>query len=74
MQIETKEMVIFLRDDGISLQYPDGQCAGYGIDGNMLIFMGQSCELFPIKSFCTISALRTLPTNSQVMNPDIKTG
>ena len=49
MQIETKEMVIFLRDDGISLQYPDGKCAGYGIDGNMLIFMGQSCELFPTK-------------------------
>lgn len=49
MQIETKEMVIFLRDDGISLQYPDGQCAGYGIDGNMLIFMGQSCELSPTK-------------------------
>lgn len=49
MQIETKEMVIFLRDDGISLQYLDGQCAGYGIDGNMLIFMGQSCALFPTK-------------------------
>lgn len=74
MQIETKEMVIFLRDDGISLQYPDGQCAGYGIDGNMLIFMDRVANCSQLKSFCTISALRTLPTNSQVMNPDIKTG
>ncbi|EOD1046652.1 Fur-regulated protein [Citrobacter amalonaticus] len=49
MQNETKEMVIFLRDDGISLQYPDGQCAGYGIDGNIQVFMGQSCDLFPRK-------------------------
>lgn len=49
MQNETKEMVIFLRDDGIALQYPDGQCAGYGIDGNIQIFMGQSSYLFPRK-------------------------
>ncbi len=49
MQNETKDMVIFLRDDGISLLYPDGQCAGYGIDGYLKIFMGQSSDLFPRK-------------------------
>lgn len=49
MTNQTKEMVIFLRDDGISLQYPDGQCAGYGKDGSIQAFMGESRELFPEK-------------------------
>jgi hypothetical protein len=49
MQQILNEMIIFLRDDGISLQYPDGQCAGYGPDGTMQIFVGDGDIQLPKK-------------------------
>ncbi|MEX1839109.1 Fur-regulated protein [Enterobacter cloacae] len=61
MKNQTKEMVIFLRDDGISLQYPDGQCAGYGKDGSIQVFMGESRELIPEK--ITLHDRRTMDIN-----------
>lgn len=49
MPNEKKEMVIFLRDNGMSLQFPDGQCAGYGADGNIQVFSGIDRSIYPRK-------------------------
>lgn len=49
MPSENKEMVIFLRDDGVSIQLPDGQCAGYGVNGDIQVFIGKDSSIFPKK-------------------------
>lgn len=49
MQVDKKTLIIFLRDDGYSLQYPDGQCAGYRSDGIRQISTEQCNLLFPDK-------------------------
>lgn len=46
---EVKTLFIFLRDDGISIQFPDGQSAGYRPDGTRQVIVGQDYTLFPEK-------------------------
>jgi len=49
MEYKVKEMIIFLSDDCVSLRYSDGQCAGYGLDGEMQTFLGKDVGVFPRK-------------------------
>jgi len=49
MQNATKQIEIFLRDDGVTLEYPDGESAGYGLDGIIKISIGKNNNRFPRK-------------------------
>ncbi|KAA5961009.1 MULTISPECIES: hypothetical protein [Pantoea] len=45
----SETLIIFLKDDGISLQTLDGQSAGYWPNGNLRIFAGQNRQAFPAR-------------------------
>ncbi|MDV7023719.1 Fur-regulated protein [Atlantibacter subterraneus] len=49
MQNEANTLFVFMKDDGFSLQYSNGQCAGYRLDGTLQIFSGKDNNLFPRK-------------------------
>lgn len=49
MQNQANTLFVFMKDDGFSLQYSDGQCAGYRPDGTIQIFSGKDSNLFPRK-------------------------
>lgn len=55
-------MVIFLNDDGVSLQM-GGQSAGYHPSGKMAVFCGSDNRVFP-KEIVVHDRRRSKPSNS----------
>ncbi len=45
----TETLIIFIKDDGISLQTLDGQSAGYWPNGNIRVFAGHNRQAFPVR-------------------------
>lgn len=45
----TETLIIFLKDDGLSLQTNDGQSVGYWPNGNLRIFAGHNRQAFPAR-------------------------
>ncbi|WP_159282413.1 hypothetical protein [Rahnella variigena] len=43
----TETLIIFLKDDGLSLQTVDGQSAGYWPNGNLRVFAGHNKQALP---------------------------
>lgn len=43
----TETLIIFLKDDGVSLQTLDGQSAGYWPNGNLRVFAGHNRQALP---------------------------